>query len=151
MHNRVVSWLLLAPLALTPACGGAGVEPPPGPTDTIPPMIASLSPAPHDTGVDRKAVLQVTFTEPVNPATIAPASFYLRKDSTPALIPLAFSYEGRTATATPDQPLDSLTVYLATITRAVRDSAGNQLVADTTWEFRTRGKPLSSATGHQPP
>lgn len=137
------------PLSL--ACGGDGLEPPPGPADTIPPMIESLSPAPNDTGVDLEAVIQVTFTESVNPATIATASFYLHKNFTPALIPLAFSYEGRTATATPDQPLDSVTVYLATLTRAVRDSAGNQLVADTTWEFRTRGSPLSTATGHHPP
>lgn len=154
MHNRrtvrLLPGLLAVPASL--ACGsGDGLEPPPGPGDTIPPMIESLSPAPHDTGVDLRAVIHVTFTEAVNPATIATASFSLRKNFAPALIPLAFSYAGRTATATPDLPLDSLTIYLATITRAVRDSAGNQLVADTTWEFQTRGGPLSVATGRRRP
>jgi hypothetical protein len=151
MHNRLTSRLLPGLLALPLACGGEDVGPSAGRGDTIPPMIASLSPAAHDTGIDLRAVIEVTFSEPVNPATIAPASFYLRKNFTPALIPLAFSYQGRTATATPDQPFDSLTVYLATITRAVRDSAGNQLVADTTWEFRTRAGPVSNAGPNRQP
>jgi hypothetical protein len=141
MHNRLTSRLLPGlVVALSQACGGDGVEPPPpGPSDTIPPAIASLSPAPNDTGVARNAVIRVVFSEPVNPATIATASFYLRKNLSSVPVPLAIGYEGRTATGTPDQPLDSLTIYLATVTRAVRDSAGNQLVSDTTWQFRTRG------------
>jgi hypothetical protein len=142
MHNRLAPRLVLGLAVLAPACGGDDVEHPPAGGDTIPPTIESVSPAADANGVDLRSVIQVTFSEPVNPATVATASFYLRQVGTPTLIPLAYSYAGRTATATPDQPFDSLTAYRATLTRAVRDSAGNPLAADTTWQFRTRGGPI---------
>lgn len=143
MHNRPASRLVPGLVLAVAACGsGTDVPPPPGPTDTIPPTIVGLSPAPHDTGFALDSAIHVTFSEPVNPATIATASFFLQRNFTPQLVPLSYSYEGLTATGTPVSRLDSLTTYIATITRAVRDSAGNQLVADTTWEFTTRGGPL---------
>ena len=147
MQNRPAGRLLPGLLLVPLACGGGGQGPPPGPGDTIPPLIEALSPAPGDTGVRGDATISVTFSEVVNPATVATASFFLQKNFTPALVPLAYSYAGRTATAAPVAPLESLTVYIATLTRAVRDSAGNQLAADTSWEFRTRGGPLVSGPG----
>jgi hypothetical protein len=143
MHNRLAYRLLLGLPVLPLACGGAIVLPLEA-TDTIPPGIESLSPPPRDSGVDLRAVIQVTFSKPVNPATIAAASFYVRTNLTPDHLALTLSYANRTLTATPAQPFDSLTVYLATMTRAVRDSTGNQLAADTTWEFRTRGGPVAA-------
>jgi hypothetical protein len=139
-------------LAAALACGSGTEAPPPaGPGDTTPPIIASLSPAPHDSGFPRDSALRVTFSEPVNPATLATASFYLQRSVTLQPVPLSYSYQGLTATAAPVSRLDSVTTYVATITRAVRDSAGNQLAADTTWEFTTRGAPVVAEPLGRPP
>ena len=96
-----------------------------GPTDPIPPATVGPSPAPHDTGFALDSAIHVTFPGPVNPATIATASFFLQRNVTLQTVPLSYSYAELTATAKPVSRLDSLTTYIATITRAVRDSAGN--------------------------
>jgi hypothetical protein len=95
----------------------------------------SLRPTPGDTGVQPVAVVEVTFSEPLNWATIGPASFFVLKQ----LEPVTGSYEfaGLVAVFRPEAPLDSLTWYGVTLTSAVRDSAGNRLPADTSWSFRT--------------
>jgi hypothetical protein len=152
MHNRPACPLVPGLILAVAACGsGTEVPPPAGPTDTVPPAIVSLSPVPGDTGFALDSAIHVTFSEPVNHATIATASFFLQRNVTPQTVPLSYSYAGLTATAKPVSRLDSLTTYIATITRAVRDSAGNQLVADTTWEFTTRGGPVAAQRSGRSP
>lgn len=89
------------------------------------------------------ALVTVAFSESVNPATVAQASFFLTTQFTP----VAGSYvvADSVASFVPDVPLDSLSVYTATLTRGIRDPAGNQLVADTSWSFTTEAPPPPAA------
>ena len=131
------------PVLAALACG----ETPPGPrptVDTIAPAVVTLSPAPGDTGVSLRARVEVTFSEPINGATLGPASFSLRRGVAP--VPVSYLTDGLGAALQPDSLLDSLTFYTATLTGAVRDSAGNRVPRDTTWSFRT-GAPLPPAAG----
>jgi hypothetical protein len=125
------------PVLAALACGES-TPPGPGPTaDTIAPEIVTLSPAPGDTGVSLLGRVEVTFSEPINGATLGPASFSLWRGVAP--VPVSYLTDGLTAALQPDSLLDSLTSYTATLTSAVRDAAGNRVPRDTTWSFRTGG------------
>jgi len=138
MHNTLRFALLVASAAPI-ACGDEAPGPPSGPADTLAPRVVALRPVPGENGVRQDALVTVAFSEPVNPATVAQASFFL----TAQLTPVAGSYAVADSVASfvPDVPLESLTVYTATLTRGIRDPAGNQLVADTSWSFTTEAPP----------
>jgi Bacterial Ig-like domain len=145
MHDTLR--LLTVPVLALAACRD---EPPPAsatPRDSVPPAIVALRPAPGDTGVPLRARIEVTFSEPLNWATLGVASFFVmaQVDSVPG----SYLAEGFTAAFQPDQPFDSLRVYAVTITGAVRDSAGNRLAGDSTWSFRT-GAEVAPAGGRAP-
>lgn len=142
MHDTLR--LLVVPVLALSACGDDGAIAPPPARDSIPPAVVALSPAPGDTGVSRQVRVEVTFSEPLNWATLGPASFFVLRQ----LDPVAGSYTaiGATAVFEPDVPLDSVTVYAVTLTGAVRDSAGNRLPSDTSWSFRT-GSPQLGKSG----
>jgi hypothetical protein len=123
------------PVLAALACGESA-PPGPGPTaDTVAPAVVTLSPAPGDTGVSLRARVEVTFSEPINAATLGPASFFLLKDLAP--VPVSYLLDGATVALLPNSELDSVTVYSVTLTGAVRDSTGNRLPGDTSWAFRT--------------
>ncbi len=105
--------------------------------DTVPPTIVDLSPAENATEVAIGAELKVTFSEPVDPATLTAATFYLRYQA--STIPASVSYDAatRVATLTPTATLANLLVYSATVTTGVADLAGNPLGASRTWSFTT--------------
>lgn len=142
MHDTLR--LRALPVLLAWACGD-GAPGPRAPGDTVPPGLVALSPAPGDTGVQPQARVEVTFTEPVNDATLGPASFFLMRGATP--VAGAHAVDGLRAVLQPDVALDTLTIYSATLTSAVRDSAGNRLGSDTTWSFRTRGAEIPMGAG----
>jgi hypothetical protein len=56
------------------------------------------------------------------------------------------TYDANTTTATfaPSSKLDYETTYIATITTAVRDLAGNPMLADFTWSFTTKSEQKNS-------
>jgi type IV pilus assembly protein PilY1 len=128
---------LTLPVLAVLACGDG---PPPGPDqpgDTIPPVIVATRPAAGDTGVRLRARVEVTFSEPLNWATLGPASFFLLREAEP--VAGGYQVDRTTAAFVPGQPFDSLTIYSVLLTRGIRDSAGNQLPADSSWSFRTGG------------
>jgi len=83
--------------------------------------------------------VSVTFSEPIDPLTLTPATFNLRNTATDALVPGAISYNPATniATFTPTGPLANGTNYTVTVTTGVRDVGGNALPANFTSNFTT--------------
>jgi hypothetical protein len=112
--------------------------------DTSAPTVTATTPASGATGVGRSANITATFNEAMDPATINTASFELRGPGN-VLVPAVVSWSStnRRATLNPNSTLASLTTYTVTVRGGltdprVKDLAGNALVADRVWTFRTR-------------
>ena len=129
------------------------------PADVTPPTVSSFTPTDGATGVTTTIAPTVTFSEPMQNATITTTTFTLAPSAGGAGVSGVVTVSGNTATFTPSAPLAAGTPYRATITTGVRDAAGNALAANATWTFTTAvpvdvtpptvtaTSPLSSATG----
>jgi hypothetical protein len=102
--------------------------------DTTPPAVSSHSPADGAAGVALNARVAMSFSEPMDAASVEGA-FVLTRGTTVVLGRLA--YIGQAAAFTPDAPLAPLATYVATLRRAATDLAGNGLTADHVWSFTT--------------
>jgi large repetitive protein len=121
--------------------------------DTTPPTIAATTPSSGATGVATSTNVVVTFSEPMDSATIAPGTIELRNTSTSALISAAVIYASatQTATLTPGAALAPATSYTVTVRGGatapqVKDSAGNALAASSNWSFTTASGPACPCT-----
>jgi hypothetical protein len=103
--------------------------------DEAAPTIQSTSPADGASGVATDANVVVTFSESMDQSATQ-AAFTLAPASGPGS-PLAgtFSWSGATMTFDPTQPLVAGTQYVASVSTAARDVAGNQLTAPSSWSF----------------
>jgi Domain of unknown function (DUF4082)/Bacterial Ig-like domain len=111
--------------------------------DGTPPSVASRAPAAGATAVAPGSGVSVTFTEPVDPATVSGTTMTLR-DAVGVAVPASVSYNASTqvATLTPSAALAPSTQYTATVRGGstdpvVKDLAGNRLAADAIWSFTT--------------
>ncbi len=104
--------------------------------DNIPPTVVVTVPNNGQTAVPVNRILQVGFSEVVDPSTVTAASFTL---TGPGATPItgAVSSLGSLATFTPSGNLANSTLYTATITTGVKDSAGNAMVANYVFSFTT--------------
>jgi hypothetical protein len=95
------------------------------------------------------AIISVTFSKAMNPATINISTFTLTNPSG-AMVAGAVTYVAATniATFTPTSSLAVNTVFTATITTGTADTYGNTLATDFTWSFTT---PVSLCAALQPP
>jgi WD40 repeat protein len=117
--------------------------------DTMPPTVASTSPAADATGVNPTAAVTATFSEAMDPASITATTFLLQAGSNPP-VAATVSYTGNTATLTPSSALATSTTYTATVkggSSGVKDLAGNALATDRTWTF-TSGVDACSTGGN---
>lgn len=105
--------------------------------DTTPPTVIARSPAPGATAVSLATAVSATFSEDVQPATIA---MELRSPGN-LLVPSTMSYNASTRTVTliPDAPLTSSSVYTVNLNGA-QDVAGNPMTA-LSWSFTTSAGP----------
>jgi hypothetical protein len=103
-----------------------------GAPDTIPPVVTAATPTGGTTGVAVNVSPGVTFSEPVEPATIA---FTLSTGSTTILC--GMNYSGTIATFTPFTALALNTLYTATVSSGVKDLSGNPMQNDYVWSFIT--------------
>ena len=103
--------------------------------DTTPPTVLQLTPAAGATNVAAGSSVIVTFSEPMNPATITGATFRL---SAPGGGNVAGTVTagGSTATFAPTAPLAEQRVYTAQLLTGVTDVAGNRLAANPLWTFK---------------
>jgi hypothetical protein len=113
-----------------PANGGGG--------DTTAPTVSSTAPTDNSNDVARDATATATFSEAMDSDTIDTTSFSLR-DGQGAIIPAAVSLDMNTniATLMPNQFLNLLTPYTATLSTAIMDVAGNALAGAVNWSFRS--------------
>ncbi|MBI5778896.1 MAG: Ig-like domain-containing protein [Planctomycetes bacterium] len=114
-------------------CGGGGGGSDSGSSapDTTPPTVSSKGPAANATGIAFNTVITVTFSEAMSATTVTTGTFTLSGVAGTVIC------VGAAATFTPSAALADLTVYTATITTGVTDSAGNALAVDYTWSFTT--------------
>ncbi|NJL57573.1 DUF4082 domain-containing protein, partial [bacterium] len=110
-----------------------------GGSDTTPPTIANRTPAPAATNVPLNTDITVTFSEPMDTATINSTNITLRVDGSGSALPANVTYNAgsNTATLNPDVDLIAGTVYQAQVSTAVTDAAGNALASAATWTFTT--------------
>lgn len=130
------------------------------------PVVQSTFPANSATNVELDAVITVTFTDKVDPATITPSSFVLSDNSqqtakgssntsgsveannTASNISGELTYDDSTNTLsfTPDAPLSAGTLYTGTVTTDVQDPMGNAMLEDYVWTFATDDAPHVEST-----
>jgi hypothetical protein len=113
-----------------------------GGADTTPPTVMAITPAAGATGVGTSAPVTVSFSEPVDPATVTTATVELREGA--LLVPAGVTYDSstRTATLTPAAALTPGSTYTTRVRGGgtdprVKDLAGNALAADFTSSFTT--------------
>lgn len=112
--------------------------------DTTAPTITLTNPPNADVNVLLNAAVSATFSEPMDPATIlAPGTFTVAVSGVGgAAVAGTVSYNSASnvATFTPSANLTASTQYMATVTNAAKDLAGNALVAGARanpWTFNT--------------
>jgi hypothetical protein len=127
--------------------------------DNIAPTIVSRTPANGVTSIAVDTVVRVTFSEPMDPATITTSTITLTPTSGGSPVAAVVTYDGATNTAKLDPTANLLnnTSYTITVTTGVKDVAGNALAAQSTSTFTTipdttaptvsSTLPLNGATG----
>ena len=103
--------------------------------DTIRPFVISTDPINTATNVVLNKIVSANFSEQMNPATISGSSFKINQGST--AIAGVITYTGTNAYFTPSSNLLPGSIYMATITTAAKDLAGNSMLANYTWSFTT--------------
>ena len=114
-------------------------------SDTTPPTVVSTIPAASATGVPINQTVTAAFSETMDFTSINANSFQLRS-SNGTLILANISYANKIAVLNPTGLLAVNTVYTASISTAVKDSAGNAMKNPYTWSFTT-----SATTDTTPP
>jgi WD40 repeat protein len=107
--------------------------------DTTPPTVIAFSPPNGAVDVQTMTRVTATFSEPMDPATLAASGFQLR-DGTDAPVGASASYDAdsRTATLAPSTALEPDTTYTATLSAVeARDVSGNAMANDFVWAFTT--------------
>jgi len=109
--------------------------------ETLPPTVDSTSPAHNANGVAVGVSISATFSEPMNGSTIDTNTFTLDNGVTGTV---TYDANSTTATFTPTNNLDYDTTYIASITAAAEDLAGNPMLTDYTWSFTTQSEKNNS-------
>ena len=120
---------------------GSDEGPAPAP-DITPPAVTATSPASGATSVGRSTNINATFSEAMNPATVAAATVELRGPGN-LLVPAAVTWSANNnrAALNPNARLAASTTYTVTVrggAGGVEDVAGNALPANVVWSFTTR-------------
>jgi hypothetical protein len=139
--NKLLAVITLLCIA---ACGGGGGGGGDGGTiATAPLSLSDVTPAKGATGVLRTAVVVLTFSAPLDAATLSPSAVTLAGPAGSQQIGL--SATGNKLTVTPTAALSTLTPYTLTIGIGVRGSAGEQLAGPVTTGFTTGDRQWQTA------
>ncbi|MDZ7715322.1 MAG: Ig-like domain-containing protein [Balneolaceae bacterium] len=107
------------------------------------PTVVATSPENNDTNIERNVVVSITFNETMDAASINSTTLTLKQGSN--AVQGAVSYDGTTATFTPDNLLDASVVYTAAISVGAKNSSGVALASKTEWNFTTGGSTETDA------
>ena len=115
--------------------------------DSTPPAVIGRTPGSGATGVAADSNVTVSFSEPMDAATIGSGTIELR-DAGGALVASTVTYSGSNSTATlnPNGPLTyggnySVTVRGGSTGQVVKDGSGNALAANVFWSFTIAAAP----------
>ncbi len=104
--------------------------------DTAAPTVASVTPASNAADVLTAAAPRITFSEPMNAATITAANVRLLAGGVPVAANVSYNSNTRTATITPTAALTNSTTYTISADN-VTDLAGNPLAVPFSSDFTT--------------
>jgi hypothetical protein len=105
-----------------------------GSADTTAPTVTSHAPVSGATGVSTDTGVAMSFSEPMDVASVG-AAFALTRSGT--VIAGKLAYVGQAAVFTPDALLEPNVNYVATLRNTATDLAGNALANDLVWAFST--------------
>jgi|GEM_PF-3767421 len=105
--------------------------------DTTPPTIVSMVPAAGATNVDVGTVVTIVFSEAMDSSTLTPSAINLYNGAVAVAGSVFVSADKKTATLTPSASLAASTLYRVAITNGVKDTAGNMMTGDQSWNFTT--------------
>lgn len=120
--------------------------------DTVAPTVTSTVPTSGATGVSPAANITAVFSEGMNAATITSSTFTIKiKQGNNPLLAATVAYDPATRTATldPNANLSNSTTYTVTVkggVSGVKDSVGNALASDFSWNFTTGVQDLTPPT-----
>jgi len=103
--------------------------------DMTSPTILSVSPDDSYSDVFIDSIVELTFSEEIDPSTITTGSFTLN-DGTDDVSGIV-SVSGNSISFAPSMLLSNNTNYAVTITTFIKDTAGNPLEHDLSWSFTT--------------
>jgi hypothetical protein len=115
--------------------------------DSVAPKVSSTKPGAGARGVTRSMTVVAVASERLSPATVLRATAYLTKAGSSTKVRAKVTYDAATRTIriNPRRDLARRTTYVATITTAVKDEAGNFLdqqsrngLQSKRWSFTTR-------------
>jgi Bacterial Ig-like domain len=105
--------------------------------DTTKPTVTAVTPTGQSESVNTNVT--ATFSEAMKASTINGTTFTLKNTDANTSVPANVGYDAgtKTATLTPQNPLANSTNYEARVTTGAQDLAGNGLLQDRTWSFKT--------------
>jgi hypothetical protein len=101
------------------------------------PTVTDYTPSSGADDVSRNTSITVTFSEPMNPATVGATTFTVSSGTPSVLVAGTILYSGMTATFWPSEFLEVDTTYTVIVTTAATSAAGVALAANQTWTFNT--------------
>lgn len=101
------------------------------------PTVASTSPSNDEEAVERNRVIEITFNESMDPATIDSTTLTVKQGT--AAVNGTVAYSETTATFTAVNVLNALKTYTVTATTDVKSANGIALASDKVWTFTTGG------------
>ncbi|MDI1321756.1 MAG: Ig-like domain-containing protein [Algoriphagus sp.] len=105
----------------------------------VAPTIVSTDPADKAVNVSINKVINVVFSEAIDPSTLSGSTFTVKQGDT--AVAGTITYSGTTATFTPNAALGPNLVYTGTITTGVKNLAGLALASNYAWTFTTAASP----------
>lgn len=99
--------------------------------------VVAITPGDGQQSVSVSTPVAVTFSKPVNAATVTGSTLRLAAGASPVGGTIVVAAGGRSAIFTPSQALTGSTVYTVTVGAAIRDIYGASLAADATSTFTT--------------
>jgi alpha-tubulin suppressor-like RCC1 family protein len=139
MKNALfLSFLAFSLAAALSACGGGDDTPPDttGPA-TIVFSVASTNPLNGVNSVAIGSTVSVLFTKAVDTTTLTADSFTVTGPTGTVTGTIAYDDASNTAVFTPNAPFTKIALYSATVTTAVKDTSGSELVSACTLSFIT--------------
>ncbi|MGZ5246825.1 MAG: ice-binding family protein [Flavitalea sp.] len=103
------------------------------------PIVVSVNPANGATDIDLDADIKATFNELMNFSTINTSTFTIT-DGT-SNVPGVITHSGMEVIFTPSDDFLPNTTYTAKIVAGVKDPAGNAMIEDYVWTFKTGAAP----------